>query len=424
MNRRRVIGTSTATALATLGAFGRAAEGGGRDTIRVGLIGCGGRGTGAASQALAADEDAVLWAVGDAFEEPLERSLGQLKSFKSRAEVPAARRFVGIDAFREVLDSGVDLVLLAAPPGFRPQHLAAAVDAGVHIFSEKPMAVDPAGLKAAMAAVRRGEKKGVSIQHGFCWRFDRGCREGYGKVLAGELGRVTSVYGTYLSSPVRPLADDARRPAGMAPVEWQLRHWINFDWLAGGPLLEQAIHTVDKVGWAMGDVAPLAAVGSGGKVGRSDPGNVYDHYNVSFEYPGGVFCHVGERQILGCFNETRDRVICEDGVLEAPSSCRITGVDGEVRWRHRPQRGSRENMYQVEHDELFAALRAGRQIKGGEFMMNSTALAMLGAMAAHSGQRVTWDELWASELDLAPDELAMSDDFAPGPIPVPGRFEI
>ena len=424
--RRQILKTSTAAGtLATLGFPHIAnAQSSNNETIKVGIIGCGGRGTGAVNQALKADPNVKLWAVGDAFEAPLKRCLKNISAHGARAAVPAERQFVGIDCYQDVIASGIDVIILTSAPGFRPLHIKAAVDAGLHMFVEKPMAVDPAGLRSVLASVKKAKEKNLSIQNGFCWRFHPLVKEAYAKITSGEYGRVNSVYGTYLSSPVRPLANNAKKPEGMGMVEWQVANWVNFDWLAGGPLLEQAIHTTDKVAWAMNDVAPIAAVGTGGKVARTDPGNVYDHHNVTYEYPNNVFCHVGQRQIQGVHTEVIDRVTCDDATVFAPGRCYARDHQGKMIWRSQAKPEEEQDMYQVEHNELFAAIRAGKRIDGGEHMVSSTAHALLGAYAAQTGQRLTWKELFDSKLDLAPDDLKFEDDFQPIPLPIPGKFKI
>lgn len=391
-------------------------------TIKIGLIGCGGRGTGAATQALNADPNVVLAAVGDAFSSKIDGSLNLLKGFGKRSDVPKNRQFSGLDAFQKVIDSDVDVVLLAAPPGFRPQHLEAAIKAGKHVFAEKPMAVDMAGVKSVMASAKLAKEKNITIQHGFCWRFAPTTRAAYQRVLNGDLGKVVSVYGTYMGGMPLPLPADAKKPAGMSDVEWQIRWWTNFEWLSGGPIVEQSIHTVDKVAWAMNDVAPVAAVASGGRAHRTDAGNVYDHYNVIFEYPNKTFCHVGARQYpRGSHSEVIDRIFCEDGTMIGPGQPRSIDSEGKTSWRYKAEAGAETDMYQVCHNELFAALRAGKTINTGEYMANSTALGILGREAAHTGKRITWSKLWKSDDDQAPDSLKMSDSFAIEPVPVPGK---
>jgi len=425
LSRRQIIVGSTAAAAVAGFPNLLLGQGANNAKLKIGLIGCGGRGTGAAQQALSADPNVVLWAIGDAFPESIKGSLEGLKSFGAKVDVPAERQFSGLDAYQKVIESGVDVVLLAAPPGFRPQHLRAAVEAGKHVFAEKPMAVDVAGVKSVMESAKLAKQKGVAIQHGYCWRFAPGVRELYAKVTSGELGKVYSVYGTYMGSPPKPLEPGMKKPDGMADVEWQLRWWTNFEWTSGGPLLEQAVHTVDKVAWAMGDVAPIAAVANGGRAYRTDAGNVYDHYNIAFEYPGGVICHLGERQFLGCHTEVVDRIYCEKGTAIAPATPMVMGLDGKKRqWVYRAPAGSEQNMYQVCHNEFFAALRKGEIINTGEYMANSTMLGLLGREAAHTGQRVTWEQMWASNQDFAPDDLKMDGSFPIAPVPVPGVHKL
>lgn len=392
--------------------------------LKIGLIGCGGRGTGAASQALSADPNVILWAVGDAFMPAAQDALKNLSNFGAKVDVPVSRQFAGIDAYQKVLESGVDVVLLAAPPGFRPQHLRAAIEKGVHVFAEKPMAVDVAGVKSVLESARLAKQKGVAIQHGYCWRFAPGVRELYQKILGGEFGRVVSVYGTYMGTPPKPLQAGMTKPAGMGDVEWQLRWWNNFEWTSGGPLLEQAVHTVDKIAWSMGDIAPVAAVANGGRAMRTDPSNVYDHYNIAYEYPNGVFCHMGERQYPGLHGEVVDRIFCEKGTAEAPNTPKFTGPDKKLIWRYRPEPGKEQNMYQVCHNEFFAALRKGEIINAGEYMANSTMLGLMGREAAHTGQRITWEQMWNSNQDHAPDNLKMEDSFPIAPVPVPGKYKL
>lgn len=426
LDRRTFLGVTGATvAAAGFPAILKGEEAAASKQLKIGLIGCGGRGTGAASQALSADPNVKLWAMGDAFAPAIKNSLNNLSKFGDKVEVPEARQFAGLDAFQKVLESGVDVVLLASPPGFRPQHLRAAIEAGKHVFAEKPMAVDVAGVKSVLESAKLAKQKNVSIQHGFCWRFAPGVREAYGKITSGELGRVYSLYGTYFGTPPKPLQPGMKRPENMGEVEWQIAWWNNFEWLSGGPLLEQAIHTVDKIAWAMNDVAPIAAIANGGRAMRTDDGNVYDHYNITFEYPGGILCHMGERQFPGLYAEVVDRVYCEKGTVICPDNPMVLGLDGKKRqWMYRPQPGVEQNMYQVCHNEYFASLRKGEIINKGEYMANSTMLAILGREAAHTGLRVTWEDLWKVDQDMAPDTLQFKDTFPIAPAPVPGKYKL
>ena len=235
-NRRDFLKTSsTALATATLaGPFilSREAQAAANsDTLKIGLIGCGGRGTGAAGQALSADPNVILWSVGDLFAEQAAKAIVVLKAETpnaARVQVEPDRQFAGLDAFQKVIASGVDVVLLATPPGFRPHHLRAAVEAGKHVFCEKPMATDAPGVRSVMESVRLAKQKDVALVAGFCWRYELGRREFYKRLHDGAIGDVRSIHATYLTGPVKPMAAPEKRPAGMGDVEWQLRNWYNF----------------------------------------------------------------------------------------------------------------------------------------------------------------------------------------------------
>ncbi len=420
-NRRSVLKTTTAATLtAGLPTILKAQSA--PDQIKIGIVGCGGRGSGALIQALKADPGVVLWSIGDAFEGGLEnaRRIGQRTP--KQYDCPKEREFIGLDAYQGVIASGVDVVLLCTPPHFRPQHIRAAVEAGKHIFAEKPMAVDMAGIRSVVQSVKMAKEKGVAIQHGFCWRFEPAAREAYGKVHQGELGRLVSVYGTYMLNPVQALSKDAKKPAGMGDVEWQLRHWFNFEWLAAGPLVEQCIHTVDKVAWALGDIDPVAVVANGGRAFRDDASNLFDHYNVAYEYPNGIIAHVGQRQYSGCHSEVRDRVYCADGTVHVTNfgTAHATDAANNRIWRYRAKDTAEQNPYQVCHNEFFGSLRAGKIINTGDYMVKSTALGLFGREAAHTGQRLKWTDFWASAQDLAPDDLKLTDAFPVAPVPKPG----
>jgi len=238
------------------------------DTLKVGLIGCGGRGSGAASQALNADKNVVLTAVADIFPAQAQGALNALKNeaaIKERVAVTPDTTFIGLDAYQKVLASGVDVVLLATPPGFRPLHLKAAVEAGKHIFCEKPMATDVPGLRSVVASAAAAKEKKLALVAGFCWRYDDACREFYQRIHDGQLGEVRAVYATYLTGPVKPMPPASARPAGISDVEWQLRNWYNFTWLSGDGLVEQACHSIDKIAWAMNGALPVKAVATGGR---------------------------------------------------------------------------------------------------------------------------------------------------------------
>ena len=391
------------------------------ETLQIGLIGCGGRGSGAANQALSAyDKNSKLVAIADVQETQIDKALANLQQIHGdRAAIAPERRYLGLDGFKKLLASDVDVVILATPPGFRPMHLTSAVEAGKHIFCEKPMAVDPAGYRVALEAIAKAKEKKLNLVAGFCWRYDLARQEGFKRVLEGDIGQVVATSHTYHTGPVKPMPKAETRPANMADVEWQVRNWYNFSWLGGDGLVEQAVHSIDKLCWAHNDLPPVAAVGVGGRQIAAEGGNIYDHFHVAYEFAGGVMSHIASRQIPNCFGDNSDVVTGSKGNLLIG---KVGGgdpiIDGEKRWRWK---GKKKDMYQVEHDVLFEAVRHGTVVNDGDRMMNSTMVAILGRTAAYTGKRITWDEIVKSTLDLAPEEtLAWGDKFEPTPLPQPG----
>jgi predicted dehydrogenase len=386
------------------------------ETLRIGLVGCGGRGTGAANQALGADYNSKLVAVADVFSKQIDGSLRSLgEKFPDRVDVPEENRFVGLDAYQKLIDCGVDVVLLASPPGFRPAHLEAAVAAGKHIFCEKPMAVDAVGYRVAMAAVEKARQKSLNLVAGFCWRYSASRQEAFARLRDGDIGDVRSVFSTYYASPVKPLPEDATKPAGMGDVEWQLQNWYNFSWLSGDSIVEQAVHSIDKICWTMEDTPPQSCIGTGGRQIPAPGGNIYDHFHSAFDWGNGVFCHLGSRQIKGCHSETADTIQGASGTLVIGRN--VPFIDGPKRWRYK---GTEKNMYDAEHDVLFQGIREGAAVNDGDRMMLSTLVAIMGREAAYTGQRITWEQMLASQQDLAPDDLTWDTEFDPGSHPLPG----
>jgi len=407
--RRRFLGGAAAAGSALL-ATGNFAYGQSSEEIRVGLVGCGGRGSGAALNALLADPGAQLTAMADAFSEPLERSLDGLRNHEEigkRVAVPEGQRFVGLDAYQRLMESGVDLVLLCSPPGFRPQHIQAAAAAGKHIFAEKPMGVDVAGVLAAQEAVRRGRKDRCFLS-GFCYRYAEPHRAFFARLHAGAIGPVRYVHSTYLTTPVKPMPPASARPAGMTDVEWQVRNWYNFVWLSGDGMLEQACHSVDKILWAMKDVPPARCVANGGRNHPNHQGNIYDHMDLFFEWPDGTRATLAQRQVAGLpHNDNTDYVIGARGTGTVQFAS--AEMSGPPPWRTPP---AKKSMYQIEHDVLFAAIRKGQPVREADAMARSTLAGLLGRRAAYTGGAVTWDELLKSGEDLFPKDLA-------GPLPIP-----
>ena len=391
------------------------------ETLRIGLIGCGGRGTGAASQALQADYNARLVAVADVSEKQMDVSIAALSvKTPDRVTVSPGHRFVGLDAYQKLLASGVDVVILATPPGYRPLHLTAAIEAGKHVFCEKPMAVDAVGYHIAQAALTKAKEKKLNVTAGFCWRYNTSRRESFKRLKDGQFGDLMSYFGTYYGNPVKPMAAAAARTPEQSDVQWQVANWNNFSWLSGDSFVEQAVHSVDKLMWAMGDHPPVSCIATGGRQMPAEGGNIFDHFHVAYEFANGVMGHIGSRQMTGCANENIDYIQCSQAKLVIGKGS-APFAEGAKRWRFR---GEEKNMYQIEHDELFAAIRSGKTVFDGDWMMRSTLAAIMGREAAYTGQRINWDgtapAILQSQQDLAPDTLQFADKFEPTPMPRPG----
>jgi predicted dehydrogenase len=387
------------------------------ETLRVGLIGCGGRGTGAASQALGADYNAKLVAMADIDVQQIEGSIKNLATkFPDRVDVKDDMKFTGLDAYQKLLAAGVDVVLLATPPGFRPLHLTAAVEAGKHIFCEKPMAVDTVGYHMAMAAVKKAKEKKLSLVAGFCWRYSTSRKEAFDRILNGAIGQISSLFHTYYTGPVKPMPAASGRPAGMSDVEWQVRNWYNFSWLSGDSIVEQAVHSIDKMCWAMGDKPPVSCIGTGGRQVAAEDGNIYDHFHSVYEWSNGVLGHFGSRQIKGCQGHNQDVIRGDKGALTIGKGA-APFIDGPKRWRFR---GEEKNMYDLEHEAFFQSIRKGAALNDGDRMMLSSLVGIMGREAAYTGQMITWQQMLDSTQDLAPDTLKWGDSFKPTPMPIPG----
>ena len=405
-------------ALASELSFPNVSRGAGNsDKLRIGLIGCGGRGTGAASQALKADSNVQLVAMGDAFPDAIERSLSNLTKnvAAEKINVKPELRFSGLDAYKKVLEN-VDLVVLATPPGFRPVHLRAAVEANKHIFTEKPMATDVPGLRSVIESVKIAKEKKLAMVAGFCWRYDYPRRELFKRVHAGEIGEVRSVFGTYLAGPVKPMPPANTRPAGMTDLEWMMRNWYNFTWLSGDGLVEQAIHTVDWIAWTMKDEPPLKCTAVGGRQIPANGGNIYDHVGVNYEWENGVRAFLAQRQITGCHGENHLYITGTKGMGFIKGG--KVYINGETQWKYA---GPAPDMYQVEHDELFASIRAGNPINDGDRMVKSTLMGIMGRTAGYTGQEITWEMAMNSKEVLVPEIKDWDTKWEVPGLALPGR---
>ena len=391
-----------------------------RTPIKIGFIGCGGRGTGAANQALTANNTAVIWAMADAFEDRLTDSMNTLEAEQgNRAKVPKDRQFVGFDAYQKVIDSGVDMVILTTPPHFRPEHIAAAVKAKKHVFCEKPMAVDGTGVRSVMESTRLAKENDTNLMSGFCWRYNYPLRATFEQIHNGAIGDVRSYFATYYAAPLwtKP------REKSWSDMEWQMRNWVHFDWLCGDHIVEQACHSIDKINWAFQNVAPISATAVGGRQMHEgfERGNVYDHFGVVYEYEDGSRAHLHCRQMPFCYTDNNDFITCSTGTCTLNGWTDSPEFRGSSSWTYS---GKKPNMYQVEHNELQEAIRGDRPtVNDGNFMAQSTMMAVLGREAAYTGQRVSYEDVLASTTRLGPSKYAFGELAMP-PVAEPGTTKL
>jgi predicted dehydrogenase len=374
--------------------------------LRIGLVGCGGRGTGAAANALRADPNVKLVALADAFSDQLERCHSYLttgdgnKDIAEKIDVPPERRFVGFDAYKQLIEV-CDVVLLATSPHFRPLHVEAAVEAGKHLFVEKPVATDPVGLRRIRRACEKAAEKGLSVVSGLCYRYEFAKQETVKRIHEGAVGEITAMQTTYNAGGLWHRGDSP----DWSRMEYQMRNWLYFTWLSGDHIAEQHIHSLDKLAWAKGSY-PVKATSSGGRVQRTEEkyGNVYDHFNTVFEWEDGVRGFSSCRQWNNSDTDVSDYVFGTRGIANIQRH-RIDA--GAWKWRHRGE--GPDDMYQNEHDALFRAIRAGEPINNGEYMCDSTLMAMMGRLSAYTGRTVTRDEIMNSDLDLSPPAYVWGD---------------
>jgi predicted dehydrogenase len=412
-----VVGAATATAVST-GLTVPLVHAAGSSTIKVGLVGCGDRGAGAAEQALTADSGAKLVAMADAFQDRIDEHLSVLKgsTVASRVDVPKDRQYAGFDAYKHVIDQ-VDLVLLTTPPHFRPLHLAYAVEKGINAFVEKPMAVDGPGLRTFLQACKDAKSKNLSLVNGFCWRYFGPRRETMKQVFDGKIGDIVAIETTYNSQGVWGGEPRKTREQCSSDMEYQMRNWYFYGWLSGDHIVEQAVHGIDTMGWAMGDKLPVRCWGVGGRQSRTDPkfGNIWDHFSIVYEYPNNVRGYHHCRHWVNTANQVKDYILGSKGTADVFGNT----ITGENKWRHRNANAKKEDMYQNEHDEMFAAIRAGKPINNGEAAAHSTLLALMGRTAAYTGQVVTPEMVLKSKEDLSPSRYEFGPLAMP-PVPVPG----
>lgn len=381
------------------------------DKIKVGLIGCGGRGTGAAVDAATASPNIVIHAMGDVFADKMKGSEGWLKTeLKERFQV-GERKFMGFDAYKQVINSGVDYVILATPPAFRPLHFKTAIEAGKHVFFEKPVAVDIHGIKMVLAASELAKQKGLGVAAGTQRRHDLGYRETMNRIHDGAIGEIVSMcaYWNQGGLWMNP------RQEGWSDLEWQLRNWLYFTWISGDHIAEQHVHNIDVCNWAMKD-HPVKAVALGGRQVRTDAayGHIFDHFAVEFEYANGVKMHSYCRQQDGTASRVSEVIFGSKGRSNGSGNIWGGGSD----WKYS---GERPNPYMQEHKNLIESIKAGKPINEGKQVAESTMTAILGRMAAYSGQEVKWDDAMKLDTNYMPENLDFNSKLVVAAVPMPGK---
>ena len=414
LSRRQFVKTSgfaLGGAVALSRASGQVSPG---ETLRVGLIGCGGRGTGAAAQALAADGNVKLVAMADAFQDRLRSSLQTLlkQDIAKKIDVPDKHQFVGFDAYQKVIAES-DVVLLATPPHFRPLHLHAAIDAGKHVFAEKPVAVDAPGIRKVLATCEAARKKNLAIVSGLALRYSYAHREIVRRIHEDAIGNVRTLQANDFRGPiwVKP------RQTEWTDMEYHMRNWYYFTWLSGDFNVEQHVHMLDLCSWIMKDEYPVRAYGTGGRQVRTAPeyGNIYDHHSVTYEYANGAKLFATCRQMAGCSNDISAHAMGEKGI--ATLDRRVMQIETGEKWQYR---GEKNNQQQTEHDELFSSIRNGKPINNGDYMTKSTLLAIMGRMATYTGQTITWEQAMNSQEDLSPSGYTWDAKPPESSIAIPG----
>jgi predicted dehydrogenase len=391
----------------------------GSDKIHIGLIGCGDRGTEAAMDCIRAADGVELVAMADLFKDKLDKSLQGIKEdFADKVKVTQESCFVGFDAYSKLLGCDIDMVILAGPPGFRPRHLKAAIEAGKHVFMEKPAGVDPAGIRSVIKTSELARQKGLAIVAGTQRRHQAHYTEIMKRIHNGDIGQVLAAQ-CYWNGDMVDWHYEPRK-SGWSDMEWQVRCWPFFVWLSGDHIFEQHVHNLDVVNWALG-AHPVSAMGIGGREVRTDAGhgNVFDHFAVEYEYPNGVRVLSMCRQMIGCTNRVSENIVGSSGMSY------IDGGDGYIKGQKAYKyQGDSPNPYVQEHADLIKSIRRGEPLNEGRQFAESTLTGIMGRMSAYTGRVLKWDWVMnASKLDLSPEKYEMGD-LPVRPAAIPGKTEL
>jgi predicted dehydrogenase len=396
---RRTILTASALATASLGCA--RSEISGSDTIKIGLVGCGGRGSGAVINTLKADKGTKLYAVADVFEDKATVAASRIGAnaiAKGRVDVTPERTFHGLDAYKKLLETDIDVVILATPPGFRPLHIEAAVEAGKHIFAEKPVAVDGPGVRQVLDACKKAKEKNLAVVSGLCWRYEQNTIELVDKIHNGYLGDITGIECQRFNGGVWVRG----RQEGQSELEYQLRNWYYFTWLSGDFNVEQFVHEIDRCAWVMKDEPPVRCWGCGGRETRDskDHGHIFDHMAVTFEYANGYRFHANAAQQKGVSG--RNEVVAYGTKGQVNLGRFITQMHSGEMARHQKKA---EQMHQAEQNAMYAALRKGEIINNGTYMAHSTLMGIMMRDACYTGKVIDWNKALNSQYRYAPSDL-------------------
>ncbi len=424
-SRRQFLRT---TAVASVGAVAsldvsRSAFAAGSDVLRVGMIGCGGRNSGAAAQALTADPGARLVAMCDIFMDRVKTKREEIKTARpNQVMVDDDHCFVGFHSYKQVIEA-VDVVLIANAAKFHPLHTKAAVEAGKHVFTEKPHGIDPAGLALMEAACEQAKQKGVCVASGLHSRHHPGYAETVRRVQEGAIGEIVSLEENFLRSPYGVIG----RKEGLTELQYQCSTQYHFTWLSGDDVVQSLVHNLDRASWVLHEQAPVKCHGLGGRSTMTEPiyGNVFDHHSVVYEFANGVRLYAFCRTTTGCYDESSSIILGAKGRASV-LDCRIWG---ENKWRWQGQ----ADPYQIEHNKLFAAIRAGTPVNNGDYMVRSTRIGVMGQLSCYTGKEVTWEQMLASNFHYPPNPADCHDEMEPPvkpgsdgtyPVYLPGRTQL
>ena len=404
--RRNFLKQSAVAASATVAGtqfIARNAYAAGSDVLRVGMIGCGGRNKGAAAQALTADPGARLVAMCDIFMDRVKDKRAQLKDqMKDQVQVDDDHCFAGFDGYKQVIEAS-DVVVIANAAKFHPLHAMTALQAGKHVFVEKPHGIDPAGLKRMTAAAEVAKEKGLCLVSGLHSRYHKGYQETIQRIHDGAIGDVISIEENFLRAPY-VIID---RAPGLTEVEWQCSTQYHFRWLSGDDVPQSLVHNLDRTSWVLHNAAPIKCHGMGGRSSMTAPiyGDVFDHHSVVYEFPNNVRVYALCRTTEGCYNDASSIILGSKGQASI-LHCRITG-ENPWEWK----RGC--DPYQIEHDVLFKAIRSGEPVNNGDYMVRSTMIGVMGQLSCYTGEEITWERINQSDFNYGPKPEDCHDGMEP-----------